>query len=58
MEQHRFAGGDAPVGAAFIAAPLLGGALAAAVASFLAVAEVTKVEEPGLGATGEPVEAS
>lgn len=41
----------------FIVAPLIGGALAAAVASFLAVAEVTEVQEPGMGAAGEPVEA-
>jgi aquaporin Z len=52
-----FAGGDALAQLwLFIVAPLLGGAIAAAVASYLAVAEVGEVEEPGLGATGEPVE--
>lgn len=39
----------------FIVAPLLGAAIAAIVASLLAVTEVTEVQEPGLGAHGEPV---
>lgn len=41
----------------FIVAPLIGGAIAAVVASFLAVTEVTEVQEPGLGAHGEPAQA-
>lgn len=54
-----FAGGD-PLTQLwlFIVAPLIGGAIAAVMASFLAIAEVTEVQEPGLGAHGEPVQVS
>lgn len=58
IKPTRFADGGSLAAVVVHLAPLLGGALAAAVASLLAVDEVNRGQGAGLEATGEPVKTS